>query len=793
MSGKVIIVGYDEFMDLFVPAPPNEQEPTAKFQSLNFERVATRPEAKIYQQLADAFNQDWLMPKDTAVLTHLAYDSEGNKVDKTVVGVYLRSDVAVQDGTKTRLAFVELPIGCKDEHAEGDLSDDCDDTPSTGDEDLRQLKRDSAAVFEHQRRVHLFTLFISDETALINRWDRSGVVETAPFNFVEHPELLGRFVWRFARMSAEQRGHDPTATRIDPDSAEYRLMEERATPPQAVARASGHDDDIVPGDHARAAFAKSLKGGGVCWRLEVDDAHKGTRYFLVGRPHYVASGIVGRGTQTFVAIDQADPQGPFVYLKDVWRITSMGLEQEGRILERLNSNDDGGPVPFVPTVRCHGDVENQQTCSQKIWRKKHPTIPEEDCPLKAHRHYRLVVNEVGIPMTRFTNMEELVSLFTLCIYAHGEAYNRKGLIHRDISAGNVLIHARVVVGEDGVLLEDREPLLADWELAKNVYEPDEQPHQSDLIGTWRFLSATALSQPSKRIIVQDDIESLFHLLLYHAIRFLPHNCDDVGAFMDAYFDGYAEQDGLLYGGAEKLETMRLGRLLTPAGQALRFYMLPKKMSVKLPSQTTAPQHNGPPPPSSITHSSSTPSTSSTLSHKKISPPKQPRTLHPVNNLFAAYLQRLSAFYTLYGPPLVPELEESRDEEDENDDGEEQFTGTPTLLQQRMRAHLAAFQMPKQRPQPAASIIPEPLTPERRAELQAIAATLGDHKSMSAMFLQNLASFTWPRRDRCPDRLPPDLKPERGLKDGIISPKRCADVTLQTSDRDPKRMRSSVPS
>ena len=63
--------------------------------------------------------------------------------------------------------------------------------------------------------------------------------------------------------------------------------------------------------------------------------------------------------------------------------------------------------------------------------------------------------------------------------AHGEAYTRKGLIHRDISAGNILIYYELTRNEDGILEEVVKPLLADWELAKRVNEPDEKARQPD--------------------------------------------------------------------------------------------------------------------------------------------------------------------------------------------------------------------------------------------------------------------------------------------------------------------------
>ena len=53
--------------------------------------------------------------------------------------------------------------------------------------------------------------------------------------------------------------------------------------------------------------------------------------------------------------------------------------------------------------------------------------------------------------------------------AHQHAYE-KGVMHRDISAGNVLIHVRESV-EDGKLVQDRVGLLTDWELSKRTDAP----------------------------------------------------------------------------------------------------------------------------------------------------------------------------------------------------------------------------------------------------------------------------------------------------------------------------------
>ncbi|KAJ2988213.1 hypothetical protein NUW54_g9184 [Trametes sanguinea] len=236
------------------------------------------------------------------------------------------------------------------------------------------------------------------------------------------------------------------------------------------------------------------------WRLTVYDS-TGPREFLVGLPHTTAGTLAGRGTRTYVAIDVSQKNGPFVYLKDAWRVDHEGIEQEGKILAVLNDNSGGGPVSSVPTLLCHGDVGAQVTLSQEEWNLQHPGVDPKDCRLKAHRHYRLVVKEVCLPMRDFKSSHDLIMLLLDCIEAHGQAYARKRLLHRDVSAGNVLILPKEEV-VDGVIKLKRVGILADWELAKREVDPrtDDAPRQPDRTGTWQFTSAMALANPSKRIV-----------------------------------------------------------------------------------------------------------------------------------------------------------------------------------------------------------------------------------------------------------------------------------------------------
>ncbi|KAI0653536.1 hypothetical protein C8Q70DRAFT_937634 [Cubamyces menziesii] len=826
MSGKSIIVEYNEFMDWFVPAPSGMEEPTAQLKALDFKKVATKPESDMYQPLVDALNHDWLLPGDKAISN--AYTPDPNEKSKlaTDAGIYRRDDV-VEVGKHTKWAYMELSIECKVEDVQQDPFEESgswDDNEPDSDrrkDVLGQIMCYSVLIFDNQRRTHHFMLMILGKMARIIRWDRSGLVATKRFDYVTQPELMGRFIWRFGRMSAAQRGRDPTATRISPNSAEYRLMKMRAKAPK-VATQTGEgrdgqantaaipegvdenteanggeigetiviekaDEEAVPGvigDHARAAFAKSLGADPICWRLRVDDAQKGTRYFLVGRPHFIAFGLAGRGTQTFIAIDEADPQGPFVYVKDAWRVAHTGIKQEGEILGKLNSKDDGGPVPFIPTVKYHGDVEDQVTRSQEIWDKKNGGRPDKKCPLKTHRHYRLVVNEVALPLDAFQNAFELIGIVIDCIQAHGHAYNRKRLIHRDISAGNVLIYPKPITDKKGSVHEVRVGLLADWELAKCIDGDDDGPRQLDRTGTWQFLSANALSHPSKRIMVQDDMESLFHLMLYQAIRYFPHNCSTVGMFIDNYFDGYGKaHDGVYVGGEKKMASMRSGTLLVTSTTTLTFYLSERAPTATVPSLN--PSSSIPDPGQSAGPAAAasgipgTDTTSGTSPDSEYPAQESSDDLHPINELFSDLQELFQAHYSLHVPITdASKTPASASKPKAVRKPEMDFimaTRLSMLQETGFEYNLSLSAAPA--PDPPTSI-----SPEEQAKKEALAAKLASHKALTEVIMGRYTGETWPVEDRVSDQLPENYRRMHGKK-------RAADSTWQSQSQ-LKRSRAS---
>ncbi|KAI0644187.1 hypothetical protein C8Q79DRAFT_1112190 [Trametes meyenii] len=339
------------------------------------------------------------------------------------------------------------------------------------------------------------------------------------------------------------------------------------------------------------------------------------RIFLVGKPIFKSLAMFGRATRGYIALDVLARR--FVFLKDSWRPFYVGVKPEGMYLEKF-----AGDTRFVhPTVVCHGDVGEQQTFTAAFHAQKKSKstqvavdsqrpqqsapaavlvsdvpvtagtkrvreaedevedelpqgpsgsatkakarIKESNGPLRHHTHYRIVVKEVCLPFDEFKTTEQLIRLMFDCIRAHWFAYSEYKIMHRDVSAGNVLIFPVLTERDDeGKQYVEWNGFLTDWELAKTVVEDPAQDkaRQPERTGTWQFMSAAYIAANwSRPIEVADELKSFFHVTLFYAVRFLRNNLPSVSQFVIEYFDTFQmASDGGLICSRLKRTTLHLG-------------------------------------------------------------------------------------------------------------------------------------------------------------------------------------------------------------------------------------------
>ncbi len=434
---------HEDFMGRFLPATPPRTgtRSTGKSGTNIFSNVAKPSnEDEMYDSLVsrvsdccpramaltscnvcqqDRLNESGICPGHTFVATPWKRDKADPTKQSVDLGMY-PSPLAPKppaDGSYARMdwAAVDILIECKDSPTEEDpFDDDAADALSTAVKRKAahgQLLSYAELVYRYQQRCHVYIILLLGDFARIVRFDHSGLFSTKKFNYKKEGEKLTDFLWRFSRLTRAERGHDPSAVRISHNSPLGKAVRNMAEPPKEVDPQR---------DYIRAAFQTSLDRKWPWWRLEVPVvADEGTpeetrsvRRFAVGKPHFQAPGIAGRATRGYVALPltaKGGVEGPFVYLKDAWRVDREGIEREGPILSELNRLK----IKHVPTLLCHGDIPGQVTVSQDIWPDYHPQEPE--CPLKRHQHYRLVVNEVGKSLDMFENGYQLVYALLCCI------------------------------------------------------------------------------------------------------------------------------------------------------------------------------------------------------------------------------------------------------------------------------------------------------------------------------------------------------------------------------------------
>ncbi|RPD77269.1 hypothetical protein L226DRAFT_611594 [Lentinus tigrinus ALCF2SS1-7] len=522
-------------------------------------------------------------------------------------------------------------------------------------------------VFGDQHRTAVYLLFVNGPLFRVTRWDHSGVIVSEPIDYlhsVDGTTCLLTFLNCYAAISPASRGIDTTAVPLSEDSCGWQRMDVVAagrpngSVPTSTTCHRSYPAVVPEFTHARKYFQDSIAEGHPRYMIKVGDMT-----LLVGRPMFTASGLIGRGTRGFVALDWQSQR--LVFLKDAWRPYYVGMEEEGEIIEKLNK----AGVPNIPTILAHGDVEEQETetsnyspltgpkrvKSYPVWpvrndlearvkevkcqssKKPLPStvaVPDVEYPLidplTAHAslttvsspalfaaatlplpsegagpsaeyvaslvspvhdtcstsgssddgapasindelkskpsretssgtkrsaeemekpepgaglrhliHFRVVMKDICLGAMAFKSSKQWVSIILDCMKAHMRAYNDCGYIHRDVSAGNILIQP-VVVREGNQLSVYWQGILTDWELAK--HKDVQHAREPDRAGTWDYMSWNLLSYPGDPVRIADELEAFLHVLIYGSVRFIFHDFNTITGFMYSYFHGFTVDD-----------------------------------------------------------------------------------------------------------------------------------------------------------------------------------------------------------------------------------------------------------
>ncbi|KAJ3483563.1 hypothetical protein NLI96_g6237 [Meripilus lineatus] len=364
-----------------------------------------------------------------------------------------------------------------------------------------------------QHRQFYYSVLICHHRARIIRWDRSGALVSESFNCsdAEGIALLGDFLWRFTHAPPAARGWDPTVL------------------------AASREDESAFAQHP--VLEEWYEDGSVAKIFVWDPEKERILEFLVSRAVVSPLSMVGRCTRGFWALDKAT--GSVVFVKDTWRVC--GMEPEGNIIQRLLDHK----VRNIPELHSHGDVLDGNHGFQHTWTQQY--VNDYSCgrnpQILRYTHYRLVSKTVGHSLANAPeNSRQLLTATRDAFEALSDAYNACGLMHRDISIGNIIV--------DRV---SRKGILIDWEMAHEFRGSSARTCTRS--GTWQFMAHELLRKPKRPHLPYHDIESFFWVVFYATILWFASKLD-VKCVQDLIHDLFDEHkldpfEGAVTGGRHK--------------------------------------------------------------------------------------------------------------------------------------------------------------------------------------------------------------------------------------------------
>lgn len=417
-------------------------------------------------------------------------DSSNHSDPHSKDGSKVKPDVNIHEAdTPTRLGAAISATEVKNRRKEIFKDAHKDGSPfeaeTTGAKDAcGQLASYAVEFCARQHRTHFFLVYIYFPLVRFIRFDRCGALVSKPFNISKDCTPLIRFYSRLSQMTDAQRGYDTTVTRASDAETKLaydRLKEWAPKHQRPVFKMDVYDDgtriyDDKQGDCDENTNTTNARDD----TMQVDEQEikepPKPRKFLVWGSLADPESPLGRATRGYPALEVTDgldkaQTAPIMFLKEQWR--SKAIERgEIAILRELNERG----IKHVPTFVCGGDIPGQVTQTDAyathIARRGGKDIDRRT-------HVRFVVLEVGRPIERFSSSKEMFqavydafqgmsevpisSPLANLFLGHKQAFDVCGILHRDVSGGNILI------------LPKGGGLLNDWDMAVKVEEVERDP------------------------------------------------------------------------------------------------------------------------------------------------------------------------------------------------------------------------------------------------------------------------------------------------------------------------------
>ncbi|KAJ3813716.1 protein kinase [Lentinula aff. lateritia] len=341
-------------------------------------------------------------------------------------------------------------------------------------------------------RSHAVGITADDTSLRFQYYDRSKVVESKPFNIVndEVKKLFMAMVCQLNKLSTENLGFIPN---LDLDGFDHLRNPKQLKPP--------HKNGTDPLVGSTYIFTGS-------------DGRR--RRVKITKVLYRAEGIIGR-CSIVVEVEclcteagcdwheegQATTKVMKISFPSMTRPSEDGLIGEAR--SQAESSGDLWALNHLPEVidSITFPYHEQTTVQGRL--KKHLKDDYEE------RVMRVTFLDKLQPLSELEDPRELAQVFYDVLQIHQWLYERVGILHRDLSSGNIMYRRK-----NGKVYG----VLNDFDLSSRVRDMDKGATSKQRTGTRPFMSIDLLNPVWQGgHLYRHDLESLFYIMLCLACRY----------------------------------------------------------------------------------------------------------------------------------------------------------------------------------------------------------------------------------------------------------------------------------
>ncbi|KAJ7091898.1 hypothetical protein B0H15DRAFT_179465 [Mycena belliarum] len=392
-------------------------------------------------------------------------------------------------------------------------------------EDLVQLLQNARRIYMASGCCFAFVVSVFGKNARLFRVDRSGYIVTEAFNWTTSPRVFPEFCWRL------YNGGQPGGILGADTTLSIPSYEEKK---QMYDRVIALKPDL--GMSFEEATARSR------WVNVAIDTHV-KRCFTVGEPIFQSKGLFCRGTRTDRVLVEDPESRKLNVLKDAWQQACRHPESDflAVIQDYVKEAQAVGKAQTVGLTACLGSYNLGEIYHE------HRTIAAAlragGITLQDRIHCRTLSEDIGSSPENYKSTFDLVQALWHAIQGHQTAFEA-GVLHRDISIGNILISETDLLG-----------FLHDWDYSEFTPEglarfhklfPDRSPNildksLKDMTGTYPFLALDLLQARRKGVTRQHeckhDLESFYWVLIWTLLRHADHASEAGDAACSLLFDG----------------------------------------------------------------------------------------------------------------------------------------------------------------------------------------------------------------------------------------------------------------